>query len=62
MTLRKPQYDPACETLAIHFLSGLPRSEPGDDRLASLSQAIQNAVEDWFFEHPTGDLFDEESL
>ena len=60
----KPQwsYDPACERLALYFLAEIQPRET-EAQIRSLSQAIQNAVEDWFFEleHPTGDLFAEKA-
>jgi hypothetical protein len=44
----KPRsYDPKCHLLAEQFLSDhLPFSEAENDDLA---QAIQDAIEDWFF-------------
>lgn len=47
----KAGYDPACETLAEHFL----RDDPIDDPLArgSLAAAIQGAVEDWYLHERT---------
>lgn len=39
-------YDPACETLAEHFLRDDPVDHP--DAKGSLSAAIQQAVESWF--------------
>jgi hypothetical protein len=39
-------YDPACETLAEHFLQDDPVAHP--DAKGSLSAAIQQAVESWF--------------
>ena len=42
-------YDPACETLAEHFLQD---GNPNDHyRRDSLAVAIQQAVEDWFEDH-----------
>ena len=42
-------YEAECEALARHFLAA---DEPKDaldlDRVRSLAQAIQDAVEDWF--------------
>ena len=42
---RTHSYDPACETLAEHFLSD-ERHGPND--LRDLSQEIQDTVESWF--------------
>jgi hypothetical protein len=39
-------YDPACETLAEHFLQD---NDNSPSRREELSLAIQEAVEDWLF-------------
>jgi hypothetical protein len=41
---RQYSYDPACETLAVHFLG---EENPSDERLAEFADAIQQAVESW---------------
>lgn len=45
MNERRKLYDPACLTLAEHFLADLPQFQDDTDGLAS---AVQTAVEDWF--------------
>lgn len=47
--------DPDCVDLAHHFLTADPLAEPISDaqasrNLQSLSEKIQQAIEDWFFE------------
>jgi hypothetical protein len=49
-------YDPACQDLAEHFLSDEPytsaTAEAQEDRVKSLSEAIQMAVDDWLDDNP----------
>lgn len=49
MSNPKYSYDPACETLAEHFLADKP-SHPLDK--CELAQVIQDAVESWFDREP----------
>ena len=50
--LKKISYDPACETLADHFLVDYPTVHP--EARKDLAQTIQEAVEDWCAEHLEG--------
>lgn len=56
--------DPDCVELARKFLAAAYTAEaPSEKRVAaelqSLSEAIQIAIEDWFFAHPETDDADE---
>lgn len=54
MPVKKPTeklYDPECAELAQHFLAHYPQRIT-DERVASLARSIQQAVEDWFEDHP----------
>jgi hypothetical protein len=49
-------YDPECEELARHFMQGHPQHRDSvlpyiGHNIEGLSQAIQDAVEDWFLDH-----------
>jgi hypothetical protein len=48
--MKKLSYDPACETLAEHFLQDQEVDDEAHMRrlIVALSQAIQEAVEAWF--------------
>jgi hypothetical protein len=50
MTAKPRDYDPACGILAEHFLIDDPVDEVADP-IASLAQAIQDAVEAWYYQH-----------
>jgi lauroyl/myristoyl acyltransferase len=49
--MKKLSYDPACESLAEHFLLDTEVDDEAHMRrlIEELSQAIQEAVEQWFF-------------
>jgi len=55
----KAGYDPACGTLADHFLKDDPVDHP--DAQTSLAAAIQGAVENWY-DHERQELIAEKDV
>jgi len=54
MTIAR-HYDPRCREVAEHFLLDDPRAlveRQREERRVSLALAIQQAIEDWFEDHP----------